>query len=453
MRTQATRGTRCAEGLPPQTRSPEGAWSSGADSALLPSVRPAGAPLEVVVIGEALGLPHGMAATSRVRLYCRALASVGVSVRVLLTTVSEKPPHVLNRESRGVVDGTPFEYTTGTPIRAETFLSRRLAEARGVLVAVARLASLRHSGRQVVILAYMGTRRCSLRYIALTAAARVMRIPVVLELGEAPWTLMVGRRPWQRVFSPLALTSGAITISGFLTSWANTQYASRHRDATATEIPILVDVDEVRPSPRLHAQQAVVYAASSGYDDSLAFVLEAMRHVWNSEPHCRLVVTGITRDELDRHLCRRAFTSGETAMVGGVGRVSREALLRLYADASACLAPLFDDQRSRARFPTKIAEYAAAGRPIVTSSVGEVRRYLADGDTAFVAEPNHPVAFGGKIVEALSDPEKADAVGARARGLAEERFDYRVHAARLHEALARTPAPRLRAARQRQGRR
>lgn len=451
MRIQATGRTRRAEDLPLRTGSPGDVSPSGADPAVLPSVRPAGTPLEVVIVGDVLGLPDGLAATSRVRLYCRALASVGVSVRVLLTTVSETPPRVLNSEPRGVVDRTPFEYTTGSPVRAESFLGRRLVESRGVLVAVARLAALRRNGHPVVVLAYMRTSRCSLRYVALTAAACVMRIPIVLELCEAPWTLMDDRRPWERVFSPLALTSGAITISGFLTSWANTEYASRQRDATVTEIPILVDVDEVRPSPRPHAQGAVLYAASSGYDDSLAFVLEAMRHVWKSESDCRLVVTGIAPDELGRHLSRQGFTSGEMALVVGVGRVSREALLRLYADASACLAPLFDDQRSRARFPTKIAEYAAAGRPIVTSSVGEVRRYLADGDTAFVAEPNHPVAFGGKIVEALSDPEKADAVGARARGLAEERFDYRVHAARLREALTRGPAANPTAVRQTPG--
>src|SRR5450756_1010926 len=99
MGMQAISGASCAEGLSPQTGSPGAAWSSGADPALLPSVRPADAPLEVVVVGDALGLPHGMAATSRVRLYCRALASVGVSVRVLLTTVSESSLRPLNWES------------------------------------------------------------------------------------------------------------------------------------------------------------------------------------------------------------------------------------------------------------------------------------------------------------------------------------------------------------------
>ena len=396
------------------------------------------APFDVVIVGDAVGLPHGMAATSRIRLYSRALASTGVSVRIMLTTVSDRLPNVLNWEPRGVVDGAPYEYTTGTPVRAGTFVGRRLAETRGALVAVGRLASLRRSGRRIAVLAYMGTSRCGLRYLVLTACARVLRIPVVIELCEAPWTLMADRRPWERILSPLAFTSGAVTISSFLTKWANTEYRSRNAVAIATEVPILVDVDEVRPGPpRSHSARTALYAVSSGYDESLAFVLESMRHVWAKEPRCRLVVTGMEPDRLDRHLSEGVFPSSQAAMVIGVGRVSRDALLRLYAEASVCLAPLFDDQRSQARFPTKIAEYAAAGRPVVTSSVGEVRRYFEDRSTAFIAEPGDATAFGAKIVEALSDPHLAAAVGVRARDLAETFFDYRVHAIRLHEALAR----------------
>ena len=378
-----------------------------------------------------------MATTSRAKLYCRALASVGDSVRVMLTTVSERPPNILNKESRGIVEGIPFEYTTGTPVRPESFLWRRFVEMRGTVVAIGRLITLRRSRRRIAILAYLDASRWRPRYLVLAVCAWVLHIPVLLDLREAPWPLRADRRPWERIPSPLALTSGAITISRYLTRWTSTEYASRHSSATATEIPILVDVDEVHPSPYPVSGKGALYAVSSGYDDSLAFVLQAMRHVWTREPLCRLVITGIDSRTLDHHLGELAFSDAERAGVAAVGWVDRGSLLQLYSEASVCLAPLFDDQRSEARFPTKIGEYAAAARPVVTSSVGEIKRYLEDGMTAFVAEPGDAAAFGRKIVEALSNPELAGSVGQRARDLAEEHFDYRVHAARLHEAMTR----------------
>ena len=138
------------------------------------------APFDVVIIGDAVGLPEGMAATSRLRLYARALASVGANVQIMLTTVSERPPNILNRETGGLVDGMPYEYTTGTPIRGEGFMERRVAEARGTMAAIVRLAAMRRNGRRVAILAYMGTSRSSMRYLVLTAGARVLCIPLSL---------------------------------------------------------------------------------------------------------------------------------------------------------------------------------------------------------------------------------------------------------------------------------
>ena len=394
------------------------------------------APLDVVILGCDMGMPNGMASTSRVKLLSRALADAGDTVRVMLTTFSERLPDVHNTASRGVVDGIPFEYTTGTTLRARTFLARRCAEVRGVVVAIARLVALRRSRQRLVVLAYIVTTKWSLRYATLRVVARALGIPVVLEVCELPWTLRSDRRAWEALWSPLALTSGAITISSYLTRWANADYASRHSTCRATEVPILVDVDEVRTSPYPRGRQMALYSVSPAYGESLAFVLEAMRRVWLSQPLCRVVVTGVAPRELEQLLGECGLSEAEAGRVSAVGWVNRTALLQLCSDASVCLAPLFDDPRSLARFPTKIGEYAASARPVVTSSVGEARRYLDDGVTAFLAAPGDAAAFGDKIIEALSDPEHAGAVGIGARELAERLFDYRVHAVDLHRALA-----------------
>jgi glycosyltransferase involved in cell wall biosynthesis len=232
------------------------------------------------------------------------------------------------------------------------------------------------------------------------------------------------------------MTSGAITISAYLTGWANGEYARQGRSIVATEVPILVDTNEIVPTSHRISAPKALYAASSGYDDSLDFVLRSMRHVWKRWPDSLLVVTGMTPVKLASEMGKLELTPTETARVVATGWLDRDSLLRMYSESSVCLAPLFGDQRSGARFPTKIGEYAAAGRPIVTSAVGEARRYLEDRVNAFVAEPDDAASFAGKILEVFSDPGLATAVGGRARHLAENVFDYHVHAGRLHECMA-----------------
>ena len=47
-----------------------------------------------------------------------------------------------------------------------------------------------------------------------------------------------------------------------------------------------------------------------------------------------------------------------------------------------------------------------------------------------------PEGFGAAILEALADPDRARAVGARARQLAETKYSYEAYLTRTRQALA-----------------
>jgi glycosyltransferase involved in cell wall biosynthesis len=119
------------------------------------------------------------------------------------------------------------------------------------------------------------------------------------------------------------------------------------------------------------------------------------------------------------------------------GYVPRNELFALYGEASALLIPLFADVRSTARFPTKIGEYLASARPVVTTAVGEASRYFHDGVNGFVCGPGDAEAYGDKIVEALQDPARAAQIGREGRRLAETAFDYRQYSRTLHDGFSR----------------
>src|SRR5207302_1804391 len=76
------------------------------------------------------------------------------------------------------------------------------------------------------------------------------------------------------------------------------------------------------------------------------------------------------------------------------------------AGAAVLAIPLFDDVKSTARFPTKLGEYLASGRPVVTNGIGEIPRYLKDGVNAVIVPPGDARVFGQAIAEVLDHPRR-----------------------------------------------
>jgi glycosyltransferase involved in cell wall biosynthesis len=236
----------------------------------------------------------------------------------------------------------------------------------------------------------------------------------------------------------LAGVDGAVAISTWLSEWATGEARRIHRRVDVVEIPIVVDTGEQVVRSPVGDERLFVYSASNEYMHDLAFVFRAMRRVWERFPEARLMVTGM-------HPQRAAAVASGEGILSAVddGRVKicgfleRPDLLSAYQQAAALLIPLHNDVRSRARFPSKIGEYLASGRPVVTCRVGEIERFLRDGETAYVAAADDVAAFSDRMVEVLDDVPRAAEIGAAGRRVAEERFSYGPQGLRLGQLLER----------------
>ncbi|HSM01059.1 MAG TPA: glycosyltransferase [Acidimicrobiia bacterium] len=71
-------------------------------------------------------------------------------------------------------------------------------------------------------------------------------------------------------------------------------------------------------------------------------------------------------------------------------------------------------------FGVAVLEAMALGRPIVATAVGGVAELVSDGETGLLVPPGDPVALAAAIDRLLDDREFAAALGAAARGVAEE---------------------------------
>lgn len=73
-------------------------------------------------------------------------------------------------------------------------------------------------------------------------------------------------------------------------------------------------------------------------------------------------------------------------------------------------------------FPTKLGEYLSTARPVLTTAIGDVPRYLRHGETCLMVAPNDIGAIEDALVEIARNYSRCQAIGERGRELAGRSF-------------------------------
>jgi glycosyltransferase involved in cell wall biosynthesis len=187
---------------------------------------------------------------------------------------------------------------------------------------------------------------------------------------------------------------------------------------------------EVRRSLQLATEAPVVlYTGTFEAYQGLDLLFASMAQVLAARPDARLVLAGGQPEQVEaaRRQAAAAGIGGATIFAGQ--RPAEE--IPAYLDAADVLV---SPRSLGTNTPLKIYQYLRSGRPIVATRLLTHTQVLTD-DVAFLTEAN-PVAFGGGILSAIGDRDRARAVGARARHLAETKYSYEAYLARTRQACA-----------------
>ena len=105
------------------------------------------------------------------------------------------------------------------------------------------------------------------------------------------------------------------------------------------------------------------------------------------------------------------------------------------AAADICVAPFEDNEVTRCKSPLKIVEYMAAGKPIVASDVGEVRKMLEG--VGLLTKPGSPDEMAECVLSLATQKPLRVQMSLAARQRAEERYNWRCSADNLEKAYTR----------------
>lgn len=178
----------------------------------------------------------------------------------------------------------------------------------------------------------------------------------------------------------------------------------------AEVLPNAVDVERFVPRGRAFRPDAPHFIVTRNleaiYDNETA--LRAFALVRAQRPDARLTLAG-EGPELAR-LQALASLLGVAASVHFAGRLGREQVAALYADADVMINPSRVDNT-----PNSVLESLACGVPVVSTRVGGVPFLVEDGLTALLVPPADPDAMAQALLHLLDHPDTAAAL--RAEGL------------------------------------
>lgn len=191
------------------------------------------------------------------------------------------------------------------------------------------------------------------------------------------------------------------------------------------------DVHSLHPHPLTEARQAIGlppdeliigYIGSIFYRDAV-LMARAFDIIRAAEPRARLLLIGYCNQPVEQlvKVPEAVYRTGNL----------RYDKLDLYLSAcDICWLPLRDSVANRGRWPLKLNDYMAVGRPIVATSVGDMTTFLREYPIGLLAK-DEPQDLAAKALALLGDNRQREQMGQYARHLAETVFAWDHLAERL----------------------
>lgn len=165
--------------------------------------------------------------------------------------------------------------------------------------------------------------------------------------------------------------------------------------------------------------KTILYIGSMTPEDGLACLVEAFALLDSNEnPHLTLIGDGPER----AHLMELVRKLGLEKRVTFHRYVSHESIPDFINSSYLTVGPLYTSPANNFTIPTKILEYFACEKPVVSAPVS--RDILIGGATGLVVQDVTPKNVAEKLSILLEDEKLTAQMGRKARHLVVERFDW-----------------------------
>jgi len=196
-------------------------------------------------------------------------------------------------------------------------------------------------------------------------------------------------------------------------------------------IPNGCDPERFYPTEQYQAREKIglepdgIYIGYAGtiYQSDAILMAKAFDLISKIHPKTRLIVAGNCPIDIP------TLSKNPHAIIQ-TGRLDQENFRLHLAACDLFWLPMRDTQTNRGRWPLKLSDYLAMGRPIVSTAVGDVQSFIAH-EPVGVTSSDTAEDFADQTIMLMKDPISRDRMGRHARKLAENNYHWKQQTRKL----------------------
>lgn len=388
-----------------------------------------------IVIVTSEEFPYGAAATNRVLTYMPGIVGLGHSVTILCTILNRKENvEILDSEEKCKYQGITIRCMRNNyeANHKFAFFKKNILRLHGRIKPILYL----YKNRKTIDIVQMYSTDIEMYFkygkwckrFGLKYTIERSEMPDIVKNKELLASTPKGKEYIRRSEKAFGLFDGWILETRILADYYSKFFAPSTKIAI---VPMTVDVERfVTPQKTTSAYgNYIAYCGNMGELDGVSILIKAYSIFRHQFPSVKLVLIGYSDSVPAQQQLVESLGVKEDVIF--TGRVSRDEVPQLLKNASALALASPTSLRASVSMPCKVGEYLCTGNPVVVTGLGEINRYLKDGESAFLSAPDSAEAFAQKLEEVFADYDRALTIGSKGREVSLDSFGSDIQVKRI----------------------
>ena len=371
--------------------------------------------------------PFGSAATNRVLTYMPGIAALGHQVTIMCLFLSRKENvELLDENGECVFNDLRIKYVAGNkpwPVGKQSYLTKAFLMLKARLMSKKYLSENRNDIDIVqmystdIVLYERYAKWCN--KLGLKYTIERSELPDIIKNKEKYDHSNKGAKYIRRSEQAFGLFDGWILETQTLVDYYCRFFAPNTK---CVIVPMTVEVNRFNIPKKFDSRfgRYIAYCGNMAEVDGVSILIKAYSLVKQKYPDVKLVLAGDSSAvPAQKQLVQSLGLKDDVVFLG---RLSRDEVPQFLANATILALASPTSDRACASMPCKVGEYLCTGNPVVVTGLGEINKYLVDGESAFLSQPDSAESFAEKITEVLSDLERARSVGLKGKEVAIQKF-------------------------------